>query len=69
MEGSDYKQLTALFKSWGVHYEEAYEGDDVVVTVGEDERSGKKVDGYNGFFSDYRFNKATGKFITMGAWE
>jgi hypothetical protein len=63
---TDIEKLRGLLSDFGVEFEERDEDFYRYVTCTE---GGHKVDGYSMFYTEFQFDKDTGRFIGMGAWE
>jgi len=62
---SDFEKMKALFTEFGIEFEvvEKEEFDNIFLDAGK-----KKVEGYNGFFTYFKFNK-DGTFRSAGLYE
>lgn len=66
---TDIEKLKVLFDEFGIGYSTGKcPSNSLWHTALSCEEGHNKIDGYNGFFTDFAFDK-NGKFIEMGAWE
>lgn len=64
---TDFEKLKGLLTSFGVEFTVEYYEDKKGATI-ICNQGGRKVSGYNQFFTDFEFD-SKGTFIQMGAWE
>ena len=64
---TDKEKFMALMAEFGVPLKTS--GREATETLAIEAKSGPKVEGYNGFSADFKFDATTGAFISVGIWE